>query len=112
MTLRVPWRFMLFKHPCWVSHSQIEGILVVSVLELALKQEALTQQILNDVAEYLDPASRAKSLSPASANFRDRAWQKRTITPFSGGPDELQTIKRQIRYHQCYFNPISCFSRK
>ncbi|KAF2355342.1 hypothetical protein FHG87_013899 [Trinorchestia longiramus] len=44
--------------------SQLSG---PDVQELALKQEALTQQILNDVAEYLDPASRAKSMSPASA---------------------------------------------
>ncbi|KAF2346725.1 hypothetical protein FHG87_022519, partial [Trinorchestia longiramus] len=44
--------------------SQLSG---PDVQELALKQEALTQQILNDVAEYLDPASRAKSTSPASA---------------------------------------------
>lgn len=35
--------------------------------------------------------------------------KKRMFAPLSGLPGELPTIKRQIRYHQCYFNPISCF---
>nr|WKR38382.1 allatostatin-like protein [Penaeus merguiensis] len=38
--------------------------------------------------------------------------KKRMFAPLSGLPGELPTIKRQIRYHQCYFNPISCFRRK
>ncbi|KAK7069678.1 hypothetical protein SK128_022487, partial [Halocaridina rubra] len=40
------------------------------------------------------------------------AKTKRMFVPLSGLPGELPTIKRQIRYHQCYFNPISCFRRK
>ncbi|XP_050734849.1 uncharacterized protein LOC127007681 [Eriocheir sinensis] len=38
--------------------------------------------------------------------------KKRMFAPLSGLPGNLHTIKRQIRYHQCYFNPISCFRRK
>ncbi|XP_037076613.1 uncharacterized protein LOC119097752, partial [Pollicipes pollicipes] len=30
--------------------------------------------------------------------------------PPGAGP--LTPAKRQIRYHQCYFNPISCFRRR
>ncbi|KAK8395394.1 hypothetical protein O3P69_006205 [Scylla paramamosain] len=43
---------------------------------------------------------------------REEGKKKRMFAPLSGLPGNLRTIKRQIRYHQCYFNPISCFRRK
>nr|WLV89606.1 allatostatin-C [Gecarcinus lateralis] len=43
---------------------------------------------------------------------REEVKKKRMFAPLSGLPGNLHTIKRQIRYHQCYFNPISCFRRK
>ncbi|KAA0203910.1 Allatostatin C Type I precursor protein [Hyalella azteca] len=73
----------------------------------ALKQEmALRQQILSDVAQDLDAAWRDRGLALES---RERALQKRTFAPLNGMQDESPTAKRQVRYHQCYFNPISCF---
>ncbi|KAL7635317.1 UNVERIFIED_CONTAM: hypothetical protein RMT77_014384 [Armadillidium vulgare] len=38
--------------------------------------------------------------------------KKRFFLPLTGRAEDLPAMKRQIRYHQCYFNPISCFRRK
>ncbi|CAL4061050.1 unnamed protein product [Meganyctiphanes norvegica] len=72
--------------------------------ELSVLRDAIIARLANEIqGQYPEYLTETQDGSDK---------KKRMFVPLSGLPGELPTIKRQIRYHQCYFNPISCFRRK
>jgi len=66
-------------------------------------EDALTDYSPLNQAIYLD------KLEKLGALINPKRRIASNMGPFSGYQNHQ---KRQIRYHQCYFNPISCFRRR
>uniref|UniRef100_T1KW26 Uncharacterized protein n=1 Tax=Tetranychus urticae TaxID=32264 RepID=T1KW26_TETUR len=54
----------------------------------------------SDAGDYLE-----KLATLFSPRYRSGRWSASSL-------NSVIPEKRQIRYHQCYFNPISCFRRR
>ncbi|XP_066980286.1 uncharacterized protein AstC [Macrobrachium rosenbergii] len=93
--------------------------------ELAVLKDLILSRVASELSENLreQPAiKRAKEESEREKEAAQEAEEeaailaevkaKRMFAPLSGLSADIPTMKRQIRYHQCYFNPISCFRRK
>ncbi|XP_027213118.1 allatostatin isoform X1 [Penaeus vannamei] len=84
--------------------------------DLAAFKDLLVAQVAAELRRsWQEPSALRRTLVDEDGLEEEQAAQskkKRMFAPLSGLPGELPTIKRQIRYHQCYFNPISCFRRK
>nr|AFV91540.1 C-type preproallatostatin [Pandalus japonicus] len=89
--------------------------------ELAVLKDLILSRVASELSESLreQPTSkRAKEEEERQKEAEEEeamiaeARAKRLFAPLSGLPGEIPTMKRLIRYHQCYFNPISCFRRK
>ncbi|XP_064095171.1 uncharacterized protein LOC135207372 [Macrobrachium nipponense] len=95
--------------------------------ELAVLKDLILSRVASELSENLreqqqPTAKRAKEESEREKEAAQEAEEeaailaevkaKRMFAPLSGLSADIPTMKRQIRYHQCYFNPISCFRRK
>lgn len=60
-----------------------------------------------DELDALKSAATDVVASPRASSFRT-ASEPGAVGDL-GDPVYLRAAKRQVRYHQCYFNPISCF---
>ncbi|GAB6022941.1 hypothetical protein CHUAL_007033 [Chamberlinius hualienensis] len=66
--------------------------------------EAIASLQLGDEASRAEVVQRLESLL--------RALSRGGSSPSEYDYGSLGLSKRQVRYHQCYFNPISCFRRR
>ncbi|XP_071541891.1 uncharacterized protein AstC [Panulirus ornatus] len=81
--------------------------------EIAALKDLILARVVSDLQDsWQDLPSLKKALGEEQLQEEEAIKSKRMFAPLSALPGELPTIKRQIRYHQCYFNPISCFRRK
>ncbi|XP_068220132.1 uncharacterized protein AstC [Palaemon carinicauda] len=93
--------------------------------ELAVLKDLILSRVASELSENLREQPALKRAKEESAREKEAAQEaeeeaailaevkaKRMFAPLSGLPADIPTMKRQIRYHQCYFNPISCFRRK
>ncbi|XP_034474894.1 uncharacterized protein LOC117782065 isoform X2 [Drosophila innubila] len=89
--------------------------------DAATDTDALEQQDVEDVrggyagyempAQAIYPNIPMDRLQMLYAQYRPTAYMH---TPSYGNMNELYRLpesKRQVRYRQCYFNPISCFRK-
>jgi len=77
---------------------------------------ALTLQEPNDdevLTDYNPLSNQAIYLDKLNALINAKRRIASNLGPFSAQLNGYQNHqKRQIRYHQCYFNPISCFRKR
>ncbi|XP_045613816.1 uncharacterized protein AstC [Procambarus clarkii] len=84
--------------------------------EIAVLKDLILARVASELQDSLQEVPTLKKILSEEEQQQQQQGEevkrKRMFVPLSGLPGELPTIKRQIRYHQCYFNPISCFRRK
>nr|QGW50614.1 gustatory receptor 4 [Propsilocerus akamusi] len=81
--------------------------LCVAVFVSCRPQTAIDSQ--DNIAPEQDSSSEIRRLYNAYNSYPNNG-----IMPVGGWSDPLYRspeIKRQVRYRQCYFNPISCFRK-